>query len=134
VEEDLASIATFIDRYLTQNHRQASPKYLVGESYGGFRAARLPELLADDHHIAIAGSFLISPVLEFSLIDGDSLALLPGAAPASYAAEGAGLLATATPEAGGRAIRAHGPRLSALAPARATGLRADHLRRSRATS
>ncbi|MEA2803102.1 MAG: hypothetical protein QOE49_3197, partial [Rhodospirillaceae bacterium] len=77
MEEDLASIATFIDRYLTQNHRQASPKYLVGESYGGFRAARLPELLADDHHIAIAGSFLISPVLEFSLIDGDSLALLP---------------------------------------------------------
>ena len=43
VEEDLASIATFIDRYLTQNHRQASPKYLVGESYGGFRAARLPD-------------------------------------------------------------------------------------------
>jgi carboxypeptidase C (cathepsin A) len=77
VEEDLASIATFIERYLTQNHREASPKYLVGESYGGFRAARLPELLAKDHHIAVAGSFLISPVLEFSLIDGDSLALLP---------------------------------------------------------
>jgi len=63
VAEDLASIATFIDRYLTQSHRQASPKYLVGESYGGFRAARLPELLAEDHNIAIAGIFLISPVL-----------------------------------------------------------------------
>ena len=55
----------------------ASPKYLVGESYGGFRAARLPEVLADDHSIAIAGVFLISPVLEFSLIGGDDLALLP---------------------------------------------------------
>src|SRR5262245_11397744 len=63
VTADLASIATFIDRYLTQNHRETSPKYLVGESYGGFRAARLPKLLADDHHIAIAGIFLISPVL-----------------------------------------------------------------------
>jgi carboxypeptidase C (cathepsin A) len=54
VTEDLASIATFIDRYLKQSHRQASPKYLVGESYGGFRAARLPELLAEDHNITIA--------------------------------------------------------------------------------
>jgi carboxypeptidase C (cathepsin A) len=117
VTEDLASLATFIDRYLTQNHRQASPKYLIGESYGGFRAARLPALLADDHHVAIAGSFLISPVLEFSLIDGDNLALLPDVLRLpSYAAVALERSATPTPEALGEAEQfALGPYLTALA-------------------
>jgi carboxypeptidase C (cathepsin A) len=77
IVEDLDSLATFIDRYLTAAGRRASPKYLAGESYGGFRAARLPGVLAEDHSIAITGVFLVSPVLEFSLIDGDELALLP---------------------------------------------------------
>jgi carboxypeptidase C (cathepsin A) len=77
VNEDLASLANFIDRYLTTSSRRSSPKYLAGESYGGFRAARLPAVLAENHDVAIAGVFLISPVLDFSLIDGDDLALLP---------------------------------------------------------
>jgi carboxypeptidase C (cathepsin A) len=77
VSEDLESIAAFIDRYLTAAGRRTSPKYLAGESYGGFRAARLPELLAENHSLSIAGVFLVSPVLEFSLISGDTLALLP---------------------------------------------------------
>jgi len=77
VREDLESLASFIDRYLTAAGRRTSPKYLAGESYGGFRAASLPQVLADDHSIAIAGVFLISPVLEFSLIDAGDLALLP---------------------------------------------------------
>lgn len=117
VTEDLASIATFIDRYLTQNHRRASPKYLVGESYGGFRAARLPKLLADNHNIAIAGVFLVSPVLEFSLIDGDSLALLPDVLRLpSYAAVALERSATPTAEALGEVERfALGPYLTALA-------------------
>ena len=138
VEEDLASIATFIDRYLTQNHRQASPKYLVGESYGGFRAARLPELLADDHHIAIAGSFLISPVLEFSLIDGDSLALLPDVLRLpSYAAVALERSATPTPEALGEVEQfALGPYLSALAatPRNEAAMRDIYARVARYTS
>jgi carboxypeptidase C (cathepsin A) len=77
VSEDLESLAGFIDRYLTLNNRRASPKYLVGESYGGFRSARLPEVLAENHSVTIDGVFLVSPVLEFSLIGGDALALLP---------------------------------------------------------
>jgi carboxypeptidase C (cathepsin A) len=117
VTEDLASIATFIDRYLTLNHRHASPKYLVGESYGGFRAARLPKVLADDHNIAIAGIYLVSPVLEFSLIDGDSLTLLPDVLRLpSYAAVALERAASQTPEALAEAERfALGPYLTALA-------------------
>ncbi len=117
VTEDLASIATFIDRYLKQNHRQLSPKYLVGESYGGFRAARLPELLADRHSIAIAGIFLVSPVLEFSLIDGGSLTLLPDVLRLpSYAAVARERSAALTPEALADVEQfALGPYLTALA-------------------
>ena len=77
VSEDLDSLASFIDRYLTVAGRRTSPKYLAGESYGGFRAASLPQVLAEDHSITVAGIFLISPVLEFSLIGDDDLALLP---------------------------------------------------------
>ncbi|HJQ59049.1 MAG TPA: carboxypeptidase [Vineibacter sp.] len=117
VTEDLASIASFIDRYLAQNRRQASPKYLVGESYGGFRAARLPELLAERHKIAIAGIVMISPVIEFSLIDGGSLALLPDVLRLpSYAAVALERSATLTPEALADVEQfALGPYLTALA-------------------
>lgn len=118
IREDLRSIATFIDRYLGQTGRQVSPKYLVGESYGGLRAAALPQMLADDHDIAIAGIFLISPVLEFSLIAGDNrLALLPDALRLpSYAAVTLARTTTPTPEALAEAERfALGPYLTALA-------------------
>jgi len=117
VTEDLASIATFIDRYLTVAGRRASPKYLAGESYGGFRAARLPEILADDHHLSVAGVLLISPVLEFSLIADNSLALLPDVLRLpSYAAVRLEQSGTATPEALADVERfALGPYLTALA-------------------
>jgi len=70
VREDLESLAAFINLYLSRNNRMASPKYIVGESYGGFRAAQLPQLLDDERGISISGIFLISPVIEFSLQAG----------------------------------------------------------------
>ncbi len=79
VKEDLESLARFIELYLDRNNRQISPKYIVGESYGGFRAARLPKLLADDHGIGLAGVFMISPLLEFRLASADNFAVLPDA-------------------------------------------------------
>jgi carboxypeptidase C (cathepsin A) len=79
VKEDLASLADFIELYLIRNSRQISPKYLVGESYGGFRAARLPHLLANDHGIGLSGVFLISPILEFRLASRDNFEVLPDA-------------------------------------------------------
>src|SRR5215467_12938192 len=38
VRRDADAIAKTIALYLANNHRSASPKYLVGESYGGYRA------------------------------------------------------------------------------------------------
>jgi carboxypeptidase C (cathepsin A) len=41
VDEDSASVAAFIRKYLTKNNRWNSPKYLAGESYGTIRASML---------------------------------------------------------------------------------------------
>lgn len=128
VSEDIDSLAAFIDRYLTAAGRRASPKFLAGESYGGFRAASLPQVLSDDRSIAIAGVFLISPVIEFSLIDGDHLALLPDVLRLpSYAAVHLEQSGTLEPAALTEVERfALGPYLSALAstPRDETALRA----------
>jgi carboxypeptidase C (cathepsin A) len=42
-----------------------SPKYFVGESYGGFRGPLLAETLQTDHGVGLAGMVLLSPVLDF---------------------------------------------------------------------
>ena len=77
VREDLEALAAFVDLYLKRNDRLNAPKYLVGESYGGYRVARLPELLAEERSIAISGVFMISPVIEFSLLNGSAFEPLP---------------------------------------------------------
>lgn len=45
VDADADSVARFIERWLTQNGRWNSPKYVVGESYGSVRAAVLSRAL-----------------------------------------------------------------------------------------
>ncbi len=88
VEEDTDALARFIRNYLTRELRWLSPVYLAGESYGGFRVARLSRLLQADFGVAPSGLILISPALDFSLLwggmnaaCGHGFALLP-----SYAA------------------------------------------------
>lgn len=77
VEEDIDSLARFIRAYLTQENRWLSPLYLVGESYGGFRVARLSKRLQSKFGIAPSGLILISPVLDFSFLLGDKRSLWP---------------------------------------------------------
>ncbi len=130
VRQDLESIANTIELYLARNSRQTSPLYLIGESYGGLRAARLPQLLAAKHGIGVAGSFLISPALEFILRTSESLALLPDALKLpSYAAVAMERTATPTPEALAEVEHfALGPYLTAIAnprdPAATRGINA----------
>src|SRR5690606_16335274 len=71
VEEDTQSLSHFIRAYLTKENRWLSPIYLVGESYGGFRVARLSKRLQTNFNIAPSGLILISPVLDFSFIWGN---------------------------------------------------------------
>ncbi|HEV8406782.1 MAG TPA: peptidase S10, partial [Sphingomicrobium sp.] len=72
VREDLDALSKAIGLALTRLGRRDSPIYLLGESYGGFRAARLPLLLSEKQRINVSGTILLSPVIEFSLMQGDA--------------------------------------------------------------
>src|SRR5262249_43242856 len=49
VRADAQALAKAIALYLTKNGRGNSPKYLLGQSYGGFRAANVAQVLRHDH-------------------------------------------------------------------------------------
>jgi carboxypeptidase C (cathepsin A) len=66
VQSDAASVAKVIALYIVRNARTASPKYLLGESYGGFRAAKVARVLHDEHGMIPAGIVMVSPLLETS--------------------------------------------------------------------
>jgi carboxypeptidase C (cathepsin A) len=78
IESDLRSLAEFMRLFLTRNDRWSSPKYLAGESYGGFRAAALAEVLPAQSGIELSGAILISPVIEYTLnLGSDYLNIMP---------------------------------------------------------
>lgn len=66
VDGDIDTLAVVIRRWLEANGRLLSPKFIVGESYGGFRGPKLARTLLDKQGVGIAGLFLISPVLDFN--------------------------------------------------------------------
>ena len=72
VRGDADAMAKAIALYVVKNNRSASPKYLLGESYGGFRAAKVARALQRDQGIAVAGIVMLSPLLEGWLTFGDS--------------------------------------------------------------
>jgi carboxypeptidase C (cathepsin A) len=93
VDGDIAYLAETIRRWLDRFDRAVSPKYLLGESYGGFRAPRLVRELASVQDVGVSGLVLVSPALD---IGGRSWAFdpfyfadrLPSMAAAARAAHG----------------------------------------------
>ncbi|PDS95697.1 carboxypeptidase [Rhizobium sp. S9] len=76
VNSDAQSIAKAIALYIAHNNRSNSPKYLLGESYGGFRAAKVASTLQESQGIVVAGAVMLSPLLEGQLMfDADQFAL-----------------------------------------------------------
>ena len=65
VDGDIDVLAETIRRWLVDHGRLASPKFIVGESYGGFRAPRLAKALASENGVGLRGVILVSPVLDF---------------------------------------------------------------------
>src|SRR5215470_16685311 len=65
LREDLESVGEFIRLHTSRAGRWASPKFLVGESYGTTRAAGLAQHLAERHGLYVSGVGLISAVLMF---------------------------------------------------------------------
>jgi len=64
VRGDIEALAEVIRRWLDRNDRIVSPKYLLGESYGGFRAPRLARELQSEQGVGVTGMVLLSPVLD----------------------------------------------------------------------
>lgn len=90
-DEDADSVADFIRAYITQHDRWNSPKYILGESYGGIRSAMLVPRLQGDLAIGINGVVLISPALNMGTLPfitaGNDLAFathLPALAATAY--------------------------------------------------
>lgn len=68
---DLAVLGSFINAWLTENNRWASPKVIAGESYGGQRVADLALRLMVDYDVTLDKAILISPALADSVTDVD---------------------------------------------------------------
>jgi carboxypeptidase C (cathepsin A) len=87
VDGDLHAFDRFIVRYLTENQRWNSPKFLIGESYGTTRSAALADMLGDDG-VQLNGVVLISSILNFGVwgpgYDGIYVFNLPSYAAAAW--------------------------------------------------
>jgi carboxypeptidase C (cathepsin A) len=66
VDQDIKSVSEFIVQYLTENKRWASPKFILGESYGGIRSGGVAYYLLNKHMVALNGVILVSPFMEFA--------------------------------------------------------------------
>src|SRR5260370_31581558 len=72
VRADAQSLAKVIALYLSKTGRGSSPKYILGESYGGFRAAKVAQMLQREQGIAVSGIVMLSPLVEGGLTFGGS--------------------------------------------------------------
>lgn len=68
LDEDIQSVASFIRLYTTRNARWNSPKFIIGESYGGTRAAGLSNYLQDALGMYLNGVILVSPAVDFATL------------------------------------------------------------------
>ncbi len=61
VNADIKYLADWVNTFVTRQNRWASPKYLIGESYGTTRVAGLVAQLQDAHWMYFNGVILVSP-------------------------------------------------------------------------
>jgi carboxypeptidase C (cathepsin A) len=76
VRSDADSMAKVVALYVAKNDRSSSPKFILGESYGGFRAAKVARALQSEQGIIVSGITMLSPMLEGAFqFGGDRFAL-----------------------------------------------------------
>ncbi len=73
VDGDVDALAVTIRRYLEKTDRLLSPKFIVGESYGGIRGPKIVSELQNRQGVGVNGLILISPALELRDFGGSSL-------------------------------------------------------------
>ena len=72
-DNDIQYLSRVIYDWLVKNERLRSKKYLVGESYGGFRGPRITHYLQSQLGVAMNGVVLVSPYLNPTIDDNGDL-------------------------------------------------------------
>jgi carboxypeptidase C (cathepsin A) len=65
VDGDADALAVVIRKWIERNGRQAAVKFVVGESYGGFRVPKVARAVSGQG-VGVRGLVMLSPVLDFS--------------------------------------------------------------------
>ena len=76
-EPDIECLSRVVYDWLVKNDRLSSRKYLVGESYGGFRGPRITHYLQSQLGVALNGVVLVSPYLNPTIENNGDLSPLP---------------------------------------------------------
>jgi len=74
---DIEYLSRIVYDWLLKNGRLTSPKYVVGESYGGFRGPRLADYLQTQMGVGVSGVVLVSPYLDSTAEFDSGLSPLP---------------------------------------------------------
>jgi carboxypeptidase C (cathepsin A) len=76
-ENDIHYLSRIIYDWLVKNGRLNSRKYLVGESYGGYRGPRITHYLQTQLGVAMNGVVLVSPYLNPALDENGDISPIP---------------------------------------------------------
>ncbi|MBK9421377.1 MAG: peptidase S10 [Flavobacteriales bacterium] len=77
-EADITYLSRIVYDWLLENKRMRSPKYVMGESYGGYRAPRIAYALQTSLGVGVNGLVMVSPYLDPAAVgDGTALSPLP---------------------------------------------------------
>src|SRR6516164_2223175 len=74
---DIQYLSRVIYDWLVKNDRLSSRKYLIGESYGGFRGPRITHYLQSQLGVSMNGVVLVSPYLNPTIENDGDLSPLP---------------------------------------------------------
>ena len=73
VDGDVNVLALTIRRWLEKNDRLKSPKYVMGESYGGIRGPKVVRNLQMQQGVGVKGLLMVSPLFSFRDYFGDGV-------------------------------------------------------------
>ena len=76
-DNDIKYLSRIVYDWLVKNGRMESRKYLVGESYGGFRGPRITDYLQTELGVAMNGVVLLSPYLDAAASTDENVSPLP---------------------------------------------------------
>jgi carboxypeptidase C (cathepsin A) len=77
-EADIRYLSRIVYDWLIRHNRLRSPKYVIGESYGGYRAPRIALQLQTQLGVGVNGLVMVSPYLDPAAVgDGTALSPLP---------------------------------------------------------